>query len=242
MKFQKCGRLMLAEAAALGWLFLRKIPFAGVLALLPLSLIFFLLPFHQKEFRWVGNILGLITILIASFVTAMGFGERSGWLSLLLLLLAIALFTPQIPEKEWGRISGWWGIAFLGFFVLLILGSLPGIQPIGAWPGFGKWWELLIFYLLAFADPIACGEEMRGAPLLLSGFLIPFAVISYSVLGNRGFEMAEYPYLSVLAGSTVISFNHLEAIILSLYYGLAVFKASKFGLFLRKELALRNVA
>ncbi len=242
MKYQKWGRWILAETAAMGWFLLRRIPFTGIFLLIPFGLLFYFLPLPRRGVCWLSAGFGILAALISARVTALGFSDSGGWISLFFLMLGAAVFAPLIAEGEWLRIAHWWGVAFIAFFSMLLLGALPGLKQINTIPEVQSGWDLLIFLLLALGEPFSAGKDAKPAPLILCLMLVPFSLISYSVLGERGFQLLEYPYLSVWSGATVISFYHLEGIILSLYFGLAILKLAYAAGQIRKELAIKKKA
>ncbi len=237
MNSWKIGNLILAEMAAIGWFLLSELSFVNLLILLPVSLIILRLPDFKTENWLLKVILNLASMLIAAYGTAMGFGAKGGWLSFFLLLLAIAVVVPKMPLREWLRVSNWLGIGFGATFLILTLGLLVDLHKVEVIPAVGSWWKVLIFFLLVLVEPLTGNKQLKKAPLCLCVILMPFSLFAYSLLGDRGFNIMEAPYLAALSGSTLISFGHMESILFALYFGLAVFKAAELGLILRKVLA-----
>ncbi len=219
--------LILGETAAFGWFLLRGISPLAVLPLIPFGVVFYAL--HPgKPIRWLNGITAVISAFMVASVTSVGVFDGKGFLALLALLPATALIGLCAPKREIERISGWWMAGFLLAFIAMLIASLPGIRLPNEWPKWGGVRDILIFYLLIFAEPLSLGKSYRAAPLALGILLLPFAVVSYLALGTGAFSMAEYPYLSVWAGVAVSAFHHVEGIILCLYYGAGALRLNHF--------------
>lgn len=227
MKLFRSRLLLIGQTAALGWFILQDISFLAVLPLVPLSVIFYFL--HRLSSpKWLNGCFAFLSAVLVSFVVSVGVFDGSGFLMLLCLLLAISLMAVGIPKNELARISGWWLTAFLIIFIAMLIATLPGLRWHIQLPPVGKWSDILIFYFLAFAEPLSLGKEYRAAPLALSFLLLPFSTAAYFALGHGAFGMAEYPYLSVWAGVAISAFDHIEGIILCFYYGIGVVRAAHF--------------
>ena len=229
MKLFRSSLLMMGEAAAFGWFMLRDISVLAVLPLIPLGLLYCrLIKFEAKDILWLNGVCTAFTLVITAFVSAEGlFGGKGFWM-LLSLALSISLMGVQASTREVERISSWWMWLFLLVFVAMFIGSFAGLRMRHELPPQGDWKDILIFYLLAFVDPLSLGKSYRAAPLALGILLIPFGIIAYLALGNGAFSMAEYPYLSVWTGVSVSAFHHTEGIILSLFYGIGILRAAHF--------------
>ncbi|MBQ8894009.1 MAG: hypothetical protein IJ043_06320 [Clostridia bacterium] len=236
MKLFRSAMLILAETAAFGWFILRDISFMAVLPLVPLSLLYYYL--HRldcSKTKWLNGVSAIVSSVIVAYTVSLGVFDGRGFISLLCLSFLVALMAFRIPKTELIRITGWWSCAFLVVFIAMFLATLPGIRLRDTFPSAGKWSDILIFYLLVFAEPLSMGKEYRASPLALSILLIPFGLASYLALGKGAFLLAEYPYLSVWAGVAVSAFHHTEGIILCLYYGLGVFRLAHFFVEFRKN-------
>ncbi len=227
MKLFRSALLILGETAALGWFILRDISFMAVLPLIPLGVLFYTL--HRlNPVRWLDGLTALLSGVTVAYTVSVGVFDGNGFVTLLLLLAAVSLMAFKVPKEELHRISGWWMAAFLAVFIAMLIATLPGVRLQNGLPAIGNWVDILIFYLLAFAEPLSLGKAYRAAPLALGMLLIPFALAAYLALGNGAFSMAEYPYLSVWAGVAVSSFHHIEGIILCLYYGTGALRLAHF--------------
>lgn len=142
------------------------------------------------------------------------------------LLLVVGLLGMNVPKREWIRVSSWWIAAFLVVFIGMLIATSFGVRPESEMPPFGEWWEILIFYLLAFGEPLGMGREYAGAPLALGILLIPFGAAAYYALGGGAFRLAQFPYLSVWSGVSLLSIHHIEGIILGFFYGVVAFRTA----------------
>lgn len=229
MKLFRSALLILAETAAFGWFLLRDISFLAVLPLIPLSLLFY--HFHRLEACKVKILNGICTAFsaaVVAFTVSLGVFDGHGFFALLCLELAVALFAIGIPKTELSRIAGWWMAAFLLVFIAMLAATLPGVRMRNTWPAIGEWWEILIFYLLVFLEPLSLGKEFRAAPLALGILLAPFSLAAYLAMGGGAFALAEYPYLSVWAGVAISAFHHTEGIILCFYCGAGALRIAYF--------------
>lgn len=236
MKLFRSALLMMAETAAFGWFLLRDISFMAVLPLIPLGLVFYY--FHRLDackVKILNGLCALISAGITAYTVCLGVFEGRGFLALLFLLPAVALLAVKCPKEELARVSGWWMIAFLLIFIAMLIATLPGVRMRSGLPELGSWWEILIFYLLAFLEPLSLGKEYRAAPLALGLLLVPFGLAAYLALGGGAFSMAEYPYLSVWAGVSISAFHHTEGIILCFYYGAGALRLAHFFTEFRKN-------
>ncbi len=227
MKLFRSALLILGETAAFGWFILRDISFMAILPLIPLGVVFY--RFHRSSrMGWLDGLTAVISAVIVTYTVSVGVFDGRGFLALLLLLGAVSLLALKVPKEELQRISGWWLAAFLAVFIAMLIATLPGVRLQSELPSVGGWADILIFYLLAIAEPLSLGKDYRAAPLALGILLIPFGLAAYLALGQGAFAMAEYPYLSVWAGVDVSAFHHIEGIILCLYYGVGALRLSHF--------------
>lgn len=227
MKLFRSALLLLGETAAFGWFILRDISFMAILSLIPLGVLFYSL--HRwPVIPWLDGLTSALSSLVVAFTVSIGVFDGNGFVTLLLLLVAVSLMAVNTPKEELQRISGWWLTAFLGVFAAMLIATAFGLRWSNSLPAVGKWYDILIFYLLAFLEPLGMGKEYRAAPLALGIALIPFAMAAYLALGGGAFAAAEYPYLSVWAGVSVSAFHHIEGIILCLYYGVGVLRMAHF--------------
>lgn len=225
MKLFRSSLLMLGETAAFGWFILRDLSVLAVLPLIPLGLLYCrFVCFEVKKLLWLNGICAVFTLVITSTVAAEGlFGGKGLWM-LLCLAIGIGLIGVHISADEVERISAWWMWLFLLVFIGMLLGALAGMRVRSELPSLGEWRDILVFYLLAFADPLSLGKSYRAAPLALGILLVPFGIVSYLALGKGAFSMAEFPYLSVWSGVSVSAFHHTEGIILGLLYGIGILR------------------
>lgn len=227
MKLFRSAMLFLGETAAFGWFLLRGISPLAVLPLIPLGVAFYAL--HPgRTIRWLNGVTAVLSALLVAYVVSVGVFDGKGFFTLLLLLPATALIGIGAPKREIERVSGWWMAAFLMAFIVMLVATLPGIHLPDQVPTWGGTGDILIFYLLAFAEPLSLGKSYRAGPLALGMLLLPFGMLSYLALGSGAFSMAEFPYLSVWAGVSVSAFHHVEGIILCLYYGAGALRLSHF--------------
>lgn len=227
MKLFRSSLLLMGQTAALGWFILRDISFLAVLPLIPLGAVFCFLN-RVSSVRWLNGVFAIISSVIVAYVVSVGVFEGNGFLTLLCLLIAVSLMAVTVPKRELSRVSGWWLTAFLLIFIAMLIATLPGLRWQAQLPTAGNWSDILVFYLLSFGESFSLGKEYRGAPFALSLLLLPFSVAAYYALGSGAFGMAEYPYLSVWAGVAISAFDHIEGIILCLYYGVCVVRAAHF--------------
>jgi hypothetical protein len=227
MKLFRSSLLLMGQTAALGWFILQDISFLAVLPLIPLGVVFYFLN-RFSSIKWLNGIFALVSSVMVAFAVSVGVFDGDGFLTLLCLLIAVSLMAVTVPKKELTRISGWWLTAFLLIFVAMLIATLPGLRWHPQLPPVGNWGDILVFYLLSFGESFSLGKEYRGAPFALSLLLLPFSVAAYYALGSGAFGMAEYPYLSVWAGVSISAFDHIEGIILCLYYGVGVVRAAHF--------------
>ena len=229
MKLFRSSLLMMGEVAAFGWFILKDISFLAVLPLIPLGVVFCcLIGTRKNKILWLNGISAFFSLFITAFIAAQGLFEGKGLVMLLCLTLGISLMGIQIREGELERISGWWMTVFLLVFVAMLIATLPGIRWRQELPSVGKWTDVLVFYMLAFLEPLSLGTDYRAAPLALGILLIPFGFAAYLALGKTAFSMTEYPYLTVWSGVSVSAFHHIEGIIISLYYGVGMLRAAHF--------------
>lgn len=227
MKLFRSALLLLGETAAFGWFILHDISFMAILPLIPLGVLFYSI--HRwSVIPWLDGLTSALSSLVVAFTVCVGVFDGSGFVMLLLLLITISLMAVNTPKEELQRISGWWLTAFLGVFAAMLFATVLGLQPSFELPAVGKWYDILIFYILTFLEPLGMGKEYRAAPLVLGIILIPFAMAACLALGNGAFAVAEYPYLSVWAGVSISAFHHVEGIILCLYYGVGVLRMAHF--------------
>ena len=227
MKLFRSSLLMMGELAAFGWFILSDIAFIAVLPLIPLGILFYYL--HHVEagrLQWLDSGITLVGIFISAFLVSRGLFEGRGFWMLCFLALAVSLGATRAPIGELERISGWWMTAFLLVFVAMLIATIPGIEKRESLPHWGNATDIIIFYLLAFLEPLSLGKDYRAGPLALGILLIPFATLSFLALGSGAFGMAEFPYLSVWSGVSISAFHHTEGIILCLYFGAVVLRAS----------------
>ena len=227
MKLFRSALLMLGETAAFGWFILKDLSFMAVFPLIPLGVVFYC--FHRfPEIRLLDGLTAAFTAVAVAYTVSVGVFDGCGFFALLFLLVAVSLLAMKVQKEELHRISGWWMVAFLAVFIAMLIATLPGIRLQRDLPAVGNVADILIFYLLAFAEPLALGRSYRAAPLALGILLIPFGMASFLAMGGGAFSMAEYPYLSVWAGVAVSSFHHIEGIILCLYYGAGALRLAHF--------------
>lgn len=229
MKLFRRSLLMMGSLCALGWFILRDICFLALLPLIPLGIAFYHFG-HTDYFKrlWFNGVMAFACLLICTYTVSVGLFEGRGWLMLIFALLAVAFTAARMPCKEWARISGWWMTLFLVVFAVMFIATLPGVRGRGGLPSCGNWGDILVFYLLAFAEPLALGREYRASPLALGILLVPFGLASVLALGIGAFERAEYAYLSVWTGVSIFSLHHLEGILLCLYYGAGTLRVAYF--------------
>ncbi len=229
MKLFRSSLLMMGELAAFGWFILSDIAFIAILPLIPLGILFYYL--HHIEagrLRWLDGVITLIGIFISAFLVSRGLFEGRGLWMLFFLTPVAALGATRAPIKELERISGWWMTVFLMVFVAMLIATVPGVKIRETLPYWGNTADIVIFYLLAFLEPLSLGKDYRAGPLALGLLLIPFATLSFLALGSGAFEMAEYPYLSVWSGVSISAFHHTEGIILCLYFGAVALRSAHF--------------
>lgn len=237
MKFKDSALLMAGETAAFGWFILRGFSFVALLPLIPLGYLYYRL-MHKREcpFLFLNGATLLVSVLLGSEILSRGLFQGGGRLPLLLLLIAVGVFGMNVQKSELMRVLRWWSAAFLAVFLAMLAATLPGVRPADGLPYIGEWWELLIFYLLVFLEPMSLGKDYAGAPLALGILLIPFGAAAYYALGSGAFEMAQYPYLSVWSGVAILSVHHIEGIILGFYYGTVAFRSvAFFGVISKKD-------
>lgn len=229
MKFKNNALLLMGETAAFGWFILRGISFV---AILPLPFLGWLYYKGMKRLSVAPIALNGITLLFSLFIgselLSQGLFQGEGKAALLLLIPAVGLLAEGICKKELLRLSRWWAIAFAAVFLLMMLGGLPEIRLQRSLPPIGHWWEILLFYLLAFLEPFSLGRSYDSAPISLSLFLIPFGIVAWLTLGTGAFSAAEYPYLSVWSGVAFLSVRHIEGIILGFFYGAIALRCAEF--------------
>lgn len=237
MKFKDSALMMAGETAAFGWFILRGLSFMALIPLIPLGYLYYKI-MKNREFRplFLNGLTLFAAILFGSEVVGEGLFQGKGQLMLILLLLAVGLFGMHTSKKELMRVLRWWSVAFFILFLGMLFATLPGIRLEKSFPSIGSWWELLIFYLLVFAEPMSLGKDYAAAPFALGLLLIPFGAASYYALGDGAFHMAQYPYLSVWSGVSFFSIHHTEGIILGFYYGTVAFRCVEFlGSFPKKS-------
>lgn len=241
MKFRNNALLLMGECAAFGWFILRGISFVALLPLPLLGWLFYKLMQNGKPLPLFFNGLTLLAAaLIGCRILSLGLFEGKGFAALLFLIPAVGLMAKGIPSAELTRISRWWAIAFAAAFLLMLLGSLPGLRLQQRLPSMGELWEILIFYLLAFLEPLSLGRGYSAAPMLLAVFLLPFGVAAWLALGFGAFAAAEYPYLSVWSGVSFLSIRHLEGIILGFYYGAVALRSAEFFVNFRERCCIEE--
>ena len=229
MKLFRSSLLMLGQGAAFGWFMLRDISFLAILPLIPMGLLF--CRWFQKDvcnILWLNGLCAAFTLVIASMVAAEGLYGGKGVFMLILLALAVGFVGIHASVYEVERVSGWWMVLFLLIFIAMLLGACGGIRMRSELPPVGSWKDILIFYLLAFAEPLSLGKSYRSAPFALGILLSLFGAVSYFALGRGAFILAEYPYLSVWSGVSLSAFHHTEGLILSLFYGIGVLRTVHF--------------
>ncbi len=230
MKLFRSALLIMGETAAFGWFILQDISFLAVLPLIPLGVLFYYLyRLGSDGPKWLNGICAGISLVIVAVTISRGVFDGYGLFMLLCLIPAVALLAVSAPKKELERISGWWMTAFLIIFIAMLIATLPGIRLREGLPSLGRWSDILIFYLLAFLEPMSLGKDYRAAPLALGILLMPFSLAAYLALGQGAFAMAEHPYLSVWAGVAVSAFHHTEGIILCFYCGAGALRLAHFG-------------
>lgn len=229
MKLFRRSLLIMGNLCAFGWFVLRDICWLAILPLIPLGIAFYYFG-HTDALKkiWFNGGMALVCLLICTYTVSVGLFEGKGWLMLIFALLAVVLLAVRVPCKEWARISGWWMILFLLVFFVMFVATLPGMRWRRELPSCGEWWEILIFYLLAFLEPLALGKKYRASPLALGILLVPFGLASVLAMGVGAFEQAEYAYLSVWTGVSIFSLHHLEGILLCLYYGAGTLRIAHF--------------
>ena len=229
MKLFRRSLLMMGSLCALGWFIIRDICFLALLPLIPLGIAFYRFG-HTDFFKrlWLNGVMAFLCLLICTYTVSIGLFEGRGWLMLIFALLAVAFTAVRMSCKEWARISGWWMTLFLLVFTVMFIATLPGVRIREELPSCDNWGDILVFYLLAFAEPLALGREYRSSPLALGILLVPFGSASVLALGTGAFEQAEYAYLSVWTGVSIFSLHHLEGILLCLYYGAGTLRVAHF--------------
>ncbi|MBQ7090615.1 MAG: hypothetical protein IJN82_05805 [Clostridia bacterium] len=240
MRFYCKIRLVLGGTAAFGWFALHDIPYTAVLFLIPLGLAYYYFT-RNRNFNpvWLNGLSAAVTAVISAYVVAVGLFEGKGTFSLVCLLFAVGIGTIGISKTELSRISGWWVLAFVSVYLVMFIATIPGIEFDASLPPRSNWKNFLIFYVLAFIEPLGMGREYRGAPIVLGLLLIPFGFAAYFALGEGAFALAQYPYLSVWSGVAVSAFHHLEGIILCLYFGAAAFRIAHFFADFKKTRCIR---
>ncbi len=229
MRLFRSSLLMLSETAAFGWFVLKDISFPAILPLIPLGLLYcYWSKMQRDKILWLNGICALFSVFLTAYVASYGLFEGKGLVALLCLTLAIGMMGVQTRFGELERISGWWMTVFLIIFAAMSVATLGGARWRQELPPMGHWGDILIFYLLAFLEPMSLGKDYRAAPLALGILLIPFGVAAYLALGSGACSMAEYPYLAVWSGVSVSAFHHLEGIIIGLYYGTGMLRAAHF--------------
>ncbi len=229
MKLFRSTLLLLGETAALGWFILHNLSFVALLPLIPLALLFY--RFHKvpmEKVKWLNGVCALISVAITAFIVSVGIFDGRGFIALCFLIIAASFMAIGVPGQELDRISGWWLAGFAVVFTIMFVATLPGVRWRSELPEIGPWQDILVFYLLAFLEPLSMGREYRAAPMALGILLLPFALAAYLALGNGAFSLAEYPYLSVWAGVAISAFHHIEGIILCFYCGVGALRAAYF--------------
>ncbi len=229
MKLFRRSLLIMGSLCAFGWFIIRDICFLAVLPLIPLGIFFYYFG-HTDFFKrvWLNGLMAFLCLLICAYVVSIGLFEGRGWLMLIFALLVVALLAVKLPGGEWARISGWWLTLFLLVFAVMFIATLPGIRIRDQLPSCGNWGNILVFYFLAFLEPLALGKEYRASPLALGILLVPFGLAAVWALGVGAFEQAQYAYLSVWTGVSIFSLHHLEGILLCLYYGAGALRVAYF--------------
>lgn len=241
MKFKNKALLIMGETAAFGWFILQGLSFVALLPLPILGWIYYRLMKNQKCAPLILNgFLLSAAILIGSLVVAEGLFQGRGMLSLLFLLPAAGILGFLVSREELMRISRWWMIGFAIVFILMLLATLPGMGLQPRLPPIGNYWEIFIFYLLAFLEPLSLGKDYAAAPLTLSALLIPFGIAAFFALGAGAYSMAEFPYLSVWSGVAFLSVHHTEGLILGFYYGAVALRSAEFFLNLREKRCIKE--
>jgi hypothetical protein len=146
----------------------------------------------------------------------------------ILLLVSLSLGAAKLQRGEWARISGWWMCIFLIIFILMAVATALGMRLSLDFDKAVNWIDVLIFYLLVFAEPLAMGREYRASPLALGILLAPFGIAAFFALGPEAFGRVDQAYLSVWSGVSISAFHHLEGIILSFYFGAAALRSAHF--------------
>ncbi len=229
MKLFRNASMLTACTAAIGWFMLNDLSFIGLLPLIPLGLVYCCLIRKGYHCKWLNGILCLISLFLTAATVSQGiFGGRGFWL-LIFLLIALGILGWGAPRRELMRISGWWTMGFVLIFFVMLIATFLGVREINDVPAFGDWKKYLIFYVLAFAEPLSLGRDYKTAPLILGLFLLPFGAAAYYALGSGAFSMAEFPYLSVWSGVDVSAFHHTEGLILSLYFGMGGLRLAHYG-------------
>ena len=236
MNWKNSPLLIMSETAALGWFILRGISFVALIPLIPLGFIYYRGIRGQKRSSFFLNGLTLIAAtVVCCMVLSHGMFQGKGFLLLIALLWAIGIFGMNVPEHELARVAGWWNKAFLILFLFMLIATLFGARSVNRVLLLGEWWELLVFYLLAFLEPFSMGNEYAAAPMSLAFLLLPFGAAAYFALGEGAFAMAQFPYLSVWSGVSIFSIHHIEGILLGFYYGLTAFRCVKFCSLMHKR-------
>lgn len=229
MKLFRSSLLLIGGLAAFSWFLLRNISFLALLPLIPLGIAAYLLNrFDGKRFIWISGLSAAITAIMICMVVSVGIFEGHGFFMLLFLMIACSLPSMKIASSEWARIAGWWMTLFLVVFLFMMIATVFGIERRSVSLDCGSLKDIMIFYVLALGEPLSMGKKYRAAPLGLGILLIPFGLLSYLALGQGAFCASEFPYLSVLSGVTLASFQHLEGIILCLLYGAGIFRVANF--------------
>ena len=229
MNWKNSPMLIAGETAAFGWFILRGLSFISLLPLIPMGYLYYRCMKERKGgFLVLNGWTFIASLLFCSSILSHGLFQGEGRLLLIALLIAAGLFGMNVPKREWMRVSSWWTAAFLVVFIGMLIATAFGVRPESEIPPFGEWWEILIFYLLAFGEPFSRGREYAAAPLALGILLIPFGVVSYYALGGGAFRMAQFPYLSVWSGVSLLAIHHIEGIILGFFYGMVAFRTVDF--------------
>ncbi len=242
MKLFRSSLLLFGEVAAFGWFIIQDLSFFCVLPLIPLGLLHCKFYHEIIKGRFALNaIFTAFSVILTSYVTAVGLFEGRGLFSLVCLSISAGLLGLQVPAGELERVSGWWLTGFLLVFAAMTVATVPGAQIERPLPAVGNWSDILIFYLLVFIEPMCLGKNYRCAPLALGILLVPFSLFAYFALGDGAFALAEYPYLSVWSGVSVSAFHHIEGIILCFYYGIGGLRAAHFFGHYKKRIAMQKV-